>query len=434
MDRFTDRVAVITGAASGFGLAFAQHAAALGMRLVLADVEAVPLERAASQLAATGAHVLSVQTDVSDAEQVAQLADRAFSEFGAVHLLFNNAGVAPVGLVWEHSAADWQWVLGVNVMGVANGLRSFVPRMLGQNDDSHIVNTASVAGFISPTTMGLYSASKHAVVTLSETLHHDLRAVGSSIGVTVLSPAFVPTGIAQSERNRPAALAENPTQTAATLRARASMERAVSSGRLSATDIAARTFEAIAERRFYLFTHPAILPSVNSRHAAIASGLDPDDPFARKPALAPVTAAASEAPKVRLETGSWSQLREVCKPVRFQVFVHEQGIDPALELDSVDDVCLHCVAWSEGVAVGTGRLLPDGHIGRMAVLAAFRRSGVGGQILECLVQEARARGHPQVELSAQAYVEPFYRRHGFTREGPVYLEAGIDHVRMWRKL
>ncbi|MFZ9626599.1 MAG: SDR family NAD(P)-dependent oxidoreductase, partial [Burkholderiaceae bacterium] len=221
MERFADRVAVITGAASGFGLAFAQRAALLGMRLVLADVEAAPLERAAAQLVATGANVRAFQTDVSNAEQMAQLADRAFSEFGAVHLLFNNAGVAPVGLIWEQSAADWQWVLGVNVMGVANGLRSFVPRMLEQNDDSHIVNTASVAGFISPTTMGLYSASKHAVVTISETLHHDLRAVGSSIGVTVLCPAFVPTGIAQSERNRPAALAGDQVQTSATLRARA---------------------------------------------------------------------------------------------------------------------------------------------------------------------------------------------------------------------
>ena len=432
MDRFADRVAVITGAASGLGLAFAERAASLGMQLILADVEAAPLERAAAQLVETGAIVRAFQTDVSNAEQMAQLADRAFSEFGAVHLLFNNAGVAPVGLIWEQSAADWQWVLGVNVMGVANGLRSFVPRMLEQNDDSHIVNTASVAGFISPTTMGLYSASKHAVVTISETLHHDLRAVGSSIGVTVLCPAFVPTGIAQSERNRPAARAGDQVQTDATLRARASMERAVSSGRLSATDIAAMTFEAVAERRFYLFTHPAILPSVKSRHAAIAAGLDPDDPFARKSGLAPV--AAGDTPAVRLETGSWSDLRAVCQPIRFQVFVDEQGIDPALELDAVDEDCLHCVAWSEGVAVGTGRLLPDGHIGRMAVLAAFRRAGVGGQILERMVQEARARGHPQVELSAQAYVEPFYRQHGFTREGPVYLDAGIEHVRMWRKL
>ena len=432
MDCFTNRVAVITGAASGFGLAFAQRGASLGMRLVLADVEAAPLEAAAGRLRASGATVLACQTDVADAAQVAQLADRAFSEFGAVHLLFNNAGVAPVGLVWEHSAADWQWVLSVNVLGVANGLRSFVPRMLRQGDDSHIVNTASVAGFISPSTMGLYSASKHAVVTLSETLHHDLRSVGSSIGVTVLCPAFVPTGIAQSERNRPAALADDQAQTEASARAQAAMVKAVSSGRLSATDIADMTFEAIARRQFYLFTHPAILPSIQSRHAAIAAGQDPDDPFARKPS--PPAAPEVQVSAIQLQTGSWAELREWCQPVRFKVFVDEQGIAPELELDAADESCVHCIARSGGLVVGTGRLLPDGHIGRMAVLAPFRRSGLGGMILERLVDEARKRGHTRVELSAQAYVESFYRRHGFTREGAVYVEAGIDHVRMWRGL
>lgn len=432
MNRFTNRVAVITGAASGFGLAFAQRGASLGMKLVLADVEAAPLEAAAEKLRASGAEVLARQTDVADPVQVAELADCAFNDFGAVHLLFNNAGVAPVGLVWEHSAADWRWVLGVNVLGVANGLRSFVPRMLRQGDDSHIVNTASVAGFISPTTMGLYSASKHAVVTLTETLLHDLRSVGSSIGVTVLCPAFVPTGIAESERNRPAEFAGTEAQTEASLRARAAMVKAVSSGRLSASDIANMTFDAIERRQFYLFTHPAIIPSIQSRHAAIAAGQDPDDPLARKPS--PPATPEVQVSAIQLQTGSWAELREWCQPIRFKVFVDEQGIDPELELDSVDDRCVHCIARSGETVVGTGRLLPDGHIGRMAVLTAFRRAGVGGMILEHLVDEARRRGHARVELSAQVYVESFYLRHGFTRDGAVYVEAGIDHVRMWRNL
>lgn len=432
MKQFANRVAVITGAASGFGLEFARQAASRGMHLVLADVEADALESASAELRSTGTKVLSCVTDVSNAERVTHLADRAFAEFGAVHLLFNNAGVAPVGLVWEHSAADWQWVLGVNVIGVANGLRSFVPRMLAQGDDSHIVNTASVAGFISPTTMGLYNASKHAVVTISETLHHDLRSVGSSIGVTVLCPAFVPTGIARSERNRPASAVNDQAPSEATRRAQAVMERAVSAGRLSATDIAVMTFQAIEARQFYLFTHPAILPAVARRQAAIASGAEPDDPFGSRPALSP-SAAITQA-ELRLETGSWDALREQCRAIRFRVFVDEQGIDPALELDEVDRGCLHCVAWSGSKAAGTGRLLPDGHIGRMAVLPEFRRSGVGGLILQRLIDAARERGHRRIELSAQAYVESFYQRHGFIREGSIYLEAGIEHVKMWREL
>ena len=425
------KVAVITGAASGFGLEFARRAAALGMRVVMADIEAGALAAAAAGIRAMGVPVMTRVIDVSKPEHLDDLARCVFEEFGGVHLLFNNAGVAPVGLLWEHPAADWQWVLGVNVLGVANGVRAFVPRMLEQAGEAHIVNTASVAGYLSPTTMGLYNVSKHAVVTLSETLHHDLRSVGAAIGVTVLSPAFVPTGIAQSERNRPADHASTSPPSQAMLRARTAMERAVSSGRLSAADVATLTFEAIEAGRFYLFTHPAILPSIRARHDAIAAQGQPDDPFAKRPALSPVGGPAPAA--IRLELGDWESMRTHAQLVRFKVFVDEQGIDPALELDTMDAESLHCVAWSEGQVAGTGRLLPDGHIGRMAVLSAFRRSGIGGLILERLVSEAHARGHPRVELSAQAYVEAFYLRHGFTREGPVYQEAGIDHVLMWRE-
>jgi predicted GNAT family N-acyltransferase len=196
--------------------------------------------------------------------------------------------------------------------------------------------------------------------------------------------------------------------------------------------VAELTFQAIEEDRFYLFTHPAILASIKARHLAITGERGPDDPFAKRPALSP--AVAVKPASVVLELGDWSTMREHAQPVRLQVFVNEQGIDPALELDAMDAECVHCVAWIGGAVAGTGRLLPDGHIGRMAVLEAFRRSGVGGLILERLVSEARSRGHQRVELSAQAYVEAFYRRHGFSREGAIYQEAGIDHVRMWRDL
>lgn len=288
MQDLKGRTAVITGAAGGFGLAFARRALASGMRLVMADVEADALARAQRSLPASDGKVVTRVTDVAQAGEVDALAALAFQTFGEVHLLFNNAGVAPVGLLWDHTAEDWQWALGVNVLGVAHGIRSFVPKMLRQTSAGHIVNTASVAGFISPTTMGLYNVTKHAVVTLSETLYHDLRSVGSGIGVTVLCPAFVPTGIAHSERNRPQHLQSSAPDSPHTARAREAMRKAVGSGRLTADDIAYQTFEAIAERRFYLFTHPAILGSVKDRHESIQAGAEPSDPFARKPALTPV--------------------------------------------------------------------------------------------------------------------------------------------------
>jgi len=284
MKQFANRVAVITGAASGFGLEFARQAASRGMHLVLADVEADALESASAELRSTGTKVLSCVTDVSNADQVTQLADRAFAEFGAVHLLFNNAGVAPVGLVWEHSAADWQWVLGVNVIGVANGLRSFVPRMLAQGDDSHIINTASVAGFISPTTMGLYNASKHAVVSLSETLYQDLGLVTAQVRAHVLCPYFVPTGIHRSERNRPHGLADPAASATRSQRvAQAMSDKAVTSGKVSAAQVAQFVFDAMAQDRFYVFSHPGSLGGVGTRMEDVLQARNPSDPFAQRP-------------------------------------------------------------------------------------------------------------------------------------------------------
>jgi NAD(P)-dependent dehydrogenase (short-subunit alcohol dehydrogenase family) len=203
-----------------------------------------------------------------------------------VHLLFNNAGVAGGGgFVWEASLKDWQWVLGVNLMGVVHGIRSFVPLMLRQGGECHVVNTASAAGLVSAPLMAVYNVSKHGVVALSETLHHDLRAANARIGVSVLCPAFVPTNIRTSERNRPAALSEGGEPTASQIAARERSEKAVSSGRLSAAEVARMTFEAVRDNRFYVITHPRMLASVQLRLQDIVEQRTPTDPYTFKPEL-----------------------------------------------------------------------------------------------------------------------------------------------------
>jgi NAD(P)-dependent dehydrogenase (short-subunit alcohol dehydrogenase family) len=290
MNDFAGKVAVITGAASGFGREFARIAHALGMKLVLADIQSDALAMTVEELQTNGAAVLSQTVDVASNEQVRHLADRAFGEMGGVHLLFNNAGVGGGGYVWESSALDWQWVLGVNLMGVVHGIRHFVPRMLAadaRGEPGHIVNTASVAGWIVPPLMGVYNVSKHAVVALSETLYHDLKLARSRLGVSLLCPAYVPTGIAAAERNRPAALANATALTASQRVAQAACEKAVAAGRLTAPQIAELTFAAIRERRFYVFTHPQILPDLAARFAAVLDTREPADPYASRPSARP---------------------------------------------------------------------------------------------------------------------------------------------------
>jgi NAD(P)-dependent dehydrogenase (short-subunit alcohol dehydrogenase family) len=188
MFQFEGKVAVITGAASGFGRAFAEKGATLGMKLVLADVDGEALAQTVEALRAAGADAIGVPTDVSDAAQVDALALAALDAFGKIHLLFNNAGVGAGGFLWESTANDWSWVFGVNVMGVAHGVRVFTPIMLRQNEPAHIVNTASVAGLLSPPAMGIYNASKHAVVSLTETLYHDLQNTGGQVGCSLPRP------------------------------------------------------------------------------------------------------------------------------------------------------------------------------------------------------------------------------------------------------
>ena len=294
MKDLNGKVAVITGAGSGFGREFARLGAREGMKLVLADVQREALDAVVAELRGAGADVIGETVDVADSGQVAQLADRAFQAFGPVHLLMNNAGVGGGGYLWENTDKDWDWVLGVNLMGVVHGIQHFVPRMLEANrhgTPGHIVNTASMAGWLAAPLMGVYNVSKHAVVALSETLYHDLRLAQSTIGVTALCPAFVPTGIADSHRNRPRTLANPAPPTSSQRMAQAATAKAVTSGRVTAEQVAQMTFDAVRANRFYVFTHPQILPTVQARFEAAMQGDAPADPFAGKPTARPPSPA-----------------------------------------------------------------------------------------------------------------------------------------------
>ncbi|WP_394561084.1 SDR family oxidoreductase [Aquipseudomonas alcaligenes] len=290
MNGFHNRVAVITGAASGFGKAFAEKAAELGMQLVLADIQAEALEATVAELRARGATVIGQRTDVSQAEQIQALADTAIAEFGAVHLLFNNAGVLAGGLVWENSEKDWDWLLGVNVRSVIHGVRIFTPLMLAAaaadpEYQGHIINTASMAGLLNAPTLGAYSLSKQAVVSLSESLFHDLSLVSEQVHCSVLCPYFVPTGISQSARNRPEELANTAELTRSQAIALAQNQKATGAAKVSAEQIAELTFAAIRERRFYIYSHPHAMGSVRERFEAIVEQRNPTDPYSEKPEL-----------------------------------------------------------------------------------------------------------------------------------------------------
>jgi NAD(P)-dependent dehydrogenase (short-subunit alcohol dehydrogenase family) len=279
MKDFQGKVAVITGGASGLGRAMAERFAREGMSIVLADVEPDALAKAEAEMKAAGAKVIGVRTDVSKAAEVEALAQKTLAAFGAVHLLANNAGVAEGGCVWDNTVADWEWVLGVNVWGVIHGVRVFTPIMLKQGTEGHIVNTASVAGLISPPGMGIYCVSKHAVVTLTECLHHDLAQKTDKLKCSVLCPAYVPTGISDSGRNRPAALKETRHKSAADLALDASLKKAVHSGKLSAADVAHKVYEAVRDERFYILTHPKIKASIQWRMEDILQERNPTNPM-----------------------------------------------------------------------------------------------------------------------------------------------------------
>ena len=293
---FKNKTAVLTGAGSGFGLECARIAARLGMRLALVDVQQGALDAVVAELRGQGAEVLPFCLDVSSAEAMQAMGQAVFERFGAPHFVFNNAGVGAGGLIWESSVADWQWVLGVNVMGVVHGVRVFTPMMLAAAAQDpawqgHIVNTASMAGLINPPNMGIYNVSKHAVVSLSETLYQDLKLVTDQIGASVLCPFFVPTGISRSERNRPAEMANEPATPSQRVQ-QAMTGKAVDSGKVSAADVAQKVFDAVAVGQFYIYSHPKALASVQTRLEDVLQARNPSDPFAGKPEIAAQLKAA----------------------------------------------------------------------------------------------------------------------------------------------
>lgn len=280
MDELTGKVAVVTGAASGIGRSLAGALAAEGMRLVLADIEGGPLEVAAGELRGTGADVFAVTADVSVASDVERIATAAMDVFGALHVACNNAGVAAGGLSWEIDVEDWRWVLGVNLFGVIHGIHSFVPRII-ESGGGHVVNTASMAGLTSNAGMGPYNASKHAVVTISETLGLELSMTHPEVGVTVLCPGWVRTRINRSERNRPP---RTDRSTAASNSAgvgagdgdglRSIIDQLIESG-LEPDDIADSVVDAIRSNRFYVLTHPDWQSQVTQRVERIVAGEPP---------------------------------------------------------------------------------------------------------------------------------------------------------------
>jgi len=275
MKELKGKVAAVTGAASGLGRAMALAFADQGMHVALGDVADTSDVFAAVE--AKGVSALAMRLDVSKPQEVEAFAELIDKDLGGAHVVCNNAGVSPLGAAWETSLDDWRWIVDVNLWGVIHGVRGFVPRLLKRNE-GHVVNTASVAGIINPPGSSAYNVTKHAVVALSETLHHDLRERGSAVGVSVLCPAYVPTGIADSERNRPAGM-QATVKTKEMLAREQMLKKAVSSGRLSADDVAKAVVQAIKEERFYILTHPRIKGAIAARMEDILNDRTPRNPL-----------------------------------------------------------------------------------------------------------------------------------------------------------
>ena len=270
------KVAVVTGAASGIGRGLAERFGREGMRVVLADIEETPLAAARAAVESLGAEAIAVTTDVSNRWQVEALARRALEAYGAVHVLCNNAGVGAGGMAWELSAADWEWVLGVNLWGVIHGIRAFVPQMVAQGQ-GHVVNTASIAGLVAAPGLAAYCATKHAVVAISECLHHDLTMrTGGQVRVSVLCPAWVKTRIADAERNRPASLARPESQLPSPQdQMMEDMLRAAVAGGIEPAEVAEHVVQAIVHDRFWVLTHPQSKAAVERRMQGILDDRDP---------------------------------------------------------------------------------------------------------------------------------------------------------------
>jgi NAD(P)-dependent dehydrogenase (short-subunit alcohol dehydrogenase family) len=280
MKDFKNKVAVVTGAASGMGLAFAHKFADEGMNVVLADIESEPLAMADSALRAKGAKTLAVRTNVMHEDEINRLADAAFSTFGNVHILCNNAGVAATGATlrsraWESPMSDWEWTWGVNFMGVLYGVRAFVPRMLEKGEEGHIVNTASMAGLM--TGANPYNVSKHSVVCLTEGMYKDFKAMGAKISASVLCPGLINTNILDAERNRPAEFgATNLAEVRPEVREwSAAFEAALKQG-IAPEDVATMVFEAVRDDKFYIFpAQPGVMEVVKARMTDIMEQRNP---------------------------------------------------------------------------------------------------------------------------------------------------------------
>lgn len=277
MKEFKDRVAVVTGGASGIGRAMAERFAAEGVKIVLADIEQGALDRAAAEMQAKGATVLPVRTDVSKPQQVDALAQKTLDSFGAVHIVCNNAGVVPPGgLLWDATLADWQWVLGVNLWGVIHGVRTFVPIMLKQGIEGHIVNTSSLAGLITGPFLGIYSVAKHGVVALSESLYHEFNFTGSKLKVSVLCPAWVNTNLTDAARNRPPELddtADRPVNQAGQM-VMETVRNLLATG-MSTEQVAEEVFTAVRDEKLYILPHRERNDVIQTRMEAILEERNP---------------------------------------------------------------------------------------------------------------------------------------------------------------
>ncbi len=277
MQEFTGKVAVVTGAASGIGRALVEKFADQGMNIVLADIDEGGLQESEKIVQERGVDALCVVTDVTRQASVAELADRSFERFGSVHVLCNNAGVLTGGTCWELPVEDYQWLIGVNTFGVIHGVRSFVPRMIEQDTEGHIVNTASMAGLTTLPFAGAYHLSKHAALAFSECLYHELVQTGTRLRVSALCPELIDTGIHRSERCRPAQF-ENASGDAQISPAGQLVIDALADGMKNGLDpmvMANRVFDAIVEERFYILAEDTWRDACNTRLEDIRLGRDP---------------------------------------------------------------------------------------------------------------------------------------------------------------
>jgi len=276
MDTFSGKTAVVTGAASGIGFAMAERFAGEGMRVVLGDIEQAALDSGVERIRATGAEAIGLVTDVAKAEDVAALAERARSEFGGIHIACNNAGVFTGGLLWEESLADYQWTMNVNVWGVIHGIRTFIPIMLEQDTDCHLVNTASMAALTAMPFAGIYHMTKHAVLALSESLYHELSLNSDKVKVSVLCPELIKTGIATCDRNRPEEYSKpgDVIETDGRQLVIDSITEGVAGG-IDPSVMADRVVDAIRSGAFYILSEDGWRDSAHQRMDDIREGRNP---------------------------------------------------------------------------------------------------------------------------------------------------------------